>query len=103
MDPQYGQENDSLLVHRHGGERLVRLHRAGHHLHRALRHRVCLQAQRRPALRHHATDACQSYREHDMIFIRVCIYMLSYLPIAPQWQMCDYFFLFTILVSFLTK
>ncbi len=51
---------------RHGGKRLVRLYRTGHHLHGALRHRVRVQAERQHARRHHPADAGQSHREHDI-------------------------------------
>ena len=44
----------------------MRLHWPGHHLHRAIRHRVRVQAQRLPALTDQQRNESLSYREHDL-------------------------------------
>ena len=68
-DPSSGRHSEQGLRRDRrgdGGERLDGLLRPGHHLDGDLRHRVGLQAQRGPALEHHAADEVLTHREHDV-------------------------------------
>ena len=78
------KSNVHVISFRHGGERLVCLHRAGHYLHRAVSHRVRLQAERQPAIGHHPADAGQPHRKHDISIIYNSLTLCTPLIFYPR-------------------